>query len=416
MRMTNQKRLILLGGNHSPYPGSSSHTDFTKGQVWIGSRKSTLAQEFQNVNSTGGTVTYASGQVVSVAANTLRVSDQGLLVELATTNLVPTPVGVGGVGWTLNNAPTFTANNLAPDGTLTAAQFVVTSSATTGAFLGSGAGPTLLAATTYTSSGWFKWVSGGTTAQFTVANQNAFGGVGGDRSVTFNMQTAAFVAKSTEVSSFTLTLYPNGWVRVTGTFTTTTITSPSSTAFYVAGSPSIGSTFQAWGSQIEALSFPTSLCLTGSRSADAVTALDGAMSQLMANPFSVRVQSFGSAYNSGCLIGWGSAGTTGIRGNSPTTGIVFGPSNNVAFTLGGGGWGGVVRTVASVSGNASAPASAVANNGAVASGTLTTFSQATPVTIGATGAGTLPVNGYLQQLTTWAYALPTSQMSLYSSQ
>jgi hypothetical protein len=92
-----------------------------------------------------------------------------------------------------------------------------------------------------------RWVSGPTTLQFNAANNLAFGGVGLDRNILFNGSTGAFISKSAEITSYTITALADGWFRITATFTPTSTTAFSAVAFYAAS----GTVFDAWGAQLE---------------------------------------------------------------------------------------------------------------------------------------------------------------------
>lgn len=75
-----------------------------------------------------------AGNLIQFPANTPRITDKGLVIEGARTNLLLNSKSIGGTSWNLNAAPTVALNSIvAPDGTATATQFT-TSLNVSGAF------------------------------------------------------------------------------------------------------------------------------------------------------------------------------------------------------------------------------------------------------------------------------------------
>lgn len=217
----------------------------------------------------------ASGILTTVGNNIARfdynpsvLKPNGLLIEQAATNFILQSADLSNAAWTSNNVTSITGNSgIAPDGTLTAAQ-IVSSGASGGRFANQSTGSS--SGTTYTTSAFFKYISGPTTLQLTVANQAVFGGAGGDRFVQFNGSTGAFVSKSTEVSSFAIQALPNGWFKVSGTFTPTASAGNAIACYAAQGA----TTYQAWGAQVVVFSGPSSYIAT--LSAGVLRAIDSA--------------------------------------------------------------------------------------------------------------------------------------------
>lgn len=186
----------------------------------------------------------------SRSSSATRWNEEGKLVW-ADENLIRYSQDIGnsvGTSWASYNVSYFTSNaGVAPDGTQTACS--ITPSATMGGrYFNSGV--SVIAGFQYTTSAYFKRVSGGTTLQLGVANQDVFGDAAGDRYFQFNGTTGAFIAKSAEVSAYDIEELPDGWFRVSGTFTPT-VSAPLKPSLYGES----GVTFYAWGAQVEHTSY-----------------------------------------------------------------------------------------------------------------------------------------------------------------
>ena len=194
----------------------------------------------------------------------------GLFVEAAVQNVIAYSETVGGTGWSNYNGGNQTLNAAtSPRGDTTASQIGPTNGL--GGCYG-GTGPQITAGVTYTTSAFFKWVSGSTPLQLVVAGSQAFGN-GGDRVVNFDGSTGTFISKSSDVSAYKIEQYPNGWWRVSGTFVATASSTNVPIALY-AGQQ--GTTYQAWGAQLETRSTSSSYisnpgATRNARSADAVS-------------------------------------------------------------------------------------------------------------------------------------------------
>lgn len=79
-------RAVLFSTPGWVLPGASADIDFTHGRAWAGGSAS-LASLLTASRASGGMAQNANGGWLSFAANVPRISDQGLLVEQAATNL-----------------------------------------------------------------------------------------------------------------------------------------------------------------------------------------------------------------------------------------------------------------------------------------------------------------------------------------
>ena len=192
----------------------------------------------------------------------------GLLVEEPRTNLSLYSEDFTDASWTKTDC-TITANeSTAPDGTTTADLW--TNTASPGTINNSIVKDGVIR--TYTASVWIK----GTMAQFTVSLDNGTTGTRGR--VQYNLSTntvgSVFNEGFTNTSG-TLTPYPNGWVRLTLTTTTSTGTTIRFRPFF----SGTGSTVRIWGAQVEEGAFATSYIptttATATRAAD-VASVTGA--------------------------------------------------------------------------------------------------------------------------------------------
>ena len=188
--------------------------------------------------------------VPTTSAPFTECAPKGLLIEESRTNSVAYSGTIYDANWITSGAVSVSAAGISPDGEASA----------TVTFTGSGSRyrsstPTVTTLAPWTTSMYVKYVSGNVNISIIVMGQSAFGGVGGDRLVTINASTGAFVSSSAEVgSNYTITNAGNGWWRVSGTCTPTTAGVTTNVGINGASA----GVYLVWGAQVEQGAFPTS--------------------------------------------------------------------------------------------------------------------------------------------------------------
>jgi hypothetical protein len=149
--------------------------------------------------------------------------------------------GIPSANWFTNSSPVVTNNSsTSPDGTVNATQ--IAAPATVGSGVFNFTTLSLILGTVYTYSLFVKAVSG--------SNSIIFGSDSGtNASVQVNTSTGVAVSNSgATVSNITTTPYPNGWYRVSFTFTAAATASHS---FIIYNASATLNTWLAWGAQVE---------------------------------------------------------------------------------------------------------------------------------------------------------------------
>lgn len=210
-------------------------------------------------NQANDTAQTAENTVSYFAANTLRITDLGLLRENAATNLLQQSLNLAASPWATFNvgtgvAPVVTANaGVAPDGNTTAALVVINRVAA-----GSGDDsevyqPWTGTGTTYSGSVWLEAGSAGDIGK--------------------NIQVAAY--NGTALQGVTTIALTASWQRVCIVGPTMAASSQFNIGYMAAGGPTGAATFLAWGGQEELGSHCSSLIPTTTstvtRPADVIT-------------------------------------------------------------------------------------------------------------------------------------------------
>ena len=337
----------------------------------------------------------------------------GLLIEESRTNLLTYSSDFtawsGGVFGGLVITP---AQNIAPDGNLTASLFSSSASSTAGTLVRKVT--TTAINTAYTASCYFKQGS----ARYGLIRL-IFVNTGGD--CYFDLQSGVVSSQSAGITSATITPVGNGWYKCVATGTTqATITnnlldvglSTSSGAFTAVS----GSSVFTWGAQLEAGAFATSYIPTV---ASTVTRAADSASMTGTNFSSWYNQAQGTYYleaevariNANSIY-WLYGGVTNIRyimtgGNSLTIGMYDGISNPFStIDLNAGATNKLIsaytNTTNSITANGKAPYSA----------SFLTASQATQIII--TGNGSA-LNGHIRKLSYYPITLSSSNLVALTS-
>lgn len=233
-----------LGGAVASFPLSGAIIDeiFTTAQYF----PRAIATELVDTRSTTKYVTSAAGTLSSVAINALPISNAGMLVEPAATNIVLQSQAFNNASWT-NGFNTTAADNqiAAPDGTTTAGQITTSGG---GGYL---ADASLTVPATATYSIYVKQGTQGTQVQF------------GEIAGSFILVTFVFATPSGNYQAL-----GNGWYRIWMNPTATT------NQVKIVPGTNTGDNCYIWGVQVESGTSPSSYFATTSaaatRSADSI--------------------------------------------------------------------------------------------------------------------------------------------------
>ncbi len=220
-----------------------------------------------------GTLQYATTGVArtNYTYNGSSWVNSGTLIEPAATNLIKYSTALTQSGfWGGINATVTPGAGTGLDGT-TSATSIIESSTTAQHYL-TGPGTTVVASAVYTGSVYVKQIGSARNFKFTFTD-----GGGNFLDLQINPATAAIVSGPTYTTasaaysnaSYVGTLLPNGWIKVSFTFTNNTSTTiapsyalASGASFNYAGDGSSG--LYVWGLQLEAGSYATSYIPTNS--------------------------------------------------------------------------------------------------------------------------------------------------------
>ena len=145
---------------------------------------------------------------------------------------------ISSVNWNPNSSPVLTNNaSTSPDGTINATQIAASAAAGSGIFRTI----SLTSGTVYTYSVFVKAVSGSNTIYFGTD-------IGTDTRITVNTSTGVASLNFGSPTNITSTSYPNGWYRVSFTFTASATATHS---FVIYNLTANANTWLAWGAQVE---------------------------------------------------------------------------------------------------------------------------------------------------------------------
>jgi hypothetical protein len=240
-----------------PFPGATFGSDFTASQYQLNGAVYSSPTSLPGWTFTRASTGYAetaAGALVAFASGAPRITDKGLLVEEARTNLLLRSQEFS-TSWNKTGVTITDNDTAAPDGTLTADRVTSTGSVVLSQVA-------VLSATACAYSVYAKQGSGPTAANTFLLRNNTtlanllFG--------TINYSTGVWTGSA----GVTVTALANGWWRIT-MVATTGITSGDSMAVYAAftGNPTSGEYAYLWGAQLEVGAFPTSYIPTTTASA-----------------------------------------------------------------------------------------------------------------------------------------------------
>lgn len=347
-------------------------------------------------NDGHGTATTLGGTVVSFSANTLRITDQGLLIEEARTNLFSRSSLFNTASWTIAGGTVTDNATTAPDGTNTAGKLIPNNGelASVGNADILGQFVNLSSATTYSYSFFAK------SAEFTSVSvrDNYSGGI-----INFNLANETTSGSSANVSKISISPFISGWYRCSFVLTNKNGANNFSIRASVTGDGSSG--VYIWGFQLEVGSFPTSYIPTTTvavtRAADVVQALSPLANALAGSVGSIVVktnlsqQSVAATFlsaNGIVLLGKnaGNNGTTAVGAtlNTSNTGT-WTSANDLGLAWNASG--GIINL------NATSTTDGVART------------PASPIFVGATSGSSAFIDGYIQSIAAFNSKLATPQ-------
>lgn len=295
------QRVAVLSGAAPNWvlASASADCDLQNARCYVvGSGQGIPSQYLSISRASTGMAQWADGHWSSFASNTLRITDQGLLIEEARKNLALQSQSFDNAAW-LKNLITITPDDTtAPDGTVTADKTVETS--TTGSFIENNAAFTVTSGGTYAVSVFVKQ-SNIQWFRITFADSS---GLTNSARAWFDVQngvvgTTATTGTGWTVSSLSITPASNGFYRCSAIFVT------GATSAYVAfnsatanggGTRMTNGAYWLWQSDIQLGSFITSPIPTTSssatRAADIIT-LSGPLLTAGLNAHAARFETNG---------------------------------------------------------------------------------------------------------------------------
>lgn len=398
----------------------------SQNQGWVaGQGYVPLSSLLSITRASNETVTWNDGHLSYVSAGQLALSDLGLAVWEGRTNLGLYSQGAfnNATYWSMQDTSISDNSTTAPDNTTTASTFTDNSTNAGHALYQTGGTYSAIA---YTAS---VFVKAGTGRYISLRGDQASGSL--RPWITFDTQTNTIAANSA-VTSYGSAAYINGWYRIwltwtnvaeTGTFliaSSNVSSAPSTSTIFGNAYSGSGSTWQIWGAQVEAGSFPswykptTTVAVAGA--ADNITAAGALLAALEGANGSAVFKSSGTLNTSvnARLVQYagGYFYSTGNTSGASTTSMLLrdgqsGNADDITATLGSGANTGLFRAAFGWGGGT---ASNVANAGAVATGTNNRADATGTITIGDNGTGTRELDGNFQRLVIFNSKLPNTTL------
>ena len=406
--------LAVLRGQPDFFPGASFGADFTRGRYKLGKRQARNPASLPGwtfSRSGAGTALDSAGNVISFATGVPRITDRGLLVEEARTNLLVRSQEFDNAAWAKLNS-TVTANAaVAPDGTTTA-DALIEDTATGFHTVLPTAFPTVSSGAAYSLSIYAK--ANGRTLLLLRDNGTSNTGA------TFSLSGAGTVTNTEAgVTAASISALANGWYRCVVTYTSAAtsaniqprLVSTGTTASYTGDGVS---GVYLWGAQLEAGAFPTSYIPTAgasaTRGADAALVSGMSIANLHTIYGEVEHVAPSGAAQRYAVSDNGTASERTFLGRS-TGGLVQG------FVTAGGS----TTTSSAVSGAVTGTVKGAVSVGASSficsrSGLIASAVSSSPPTgetrlgIGNNTDGGFPLNGYVRKIIIYPYAMTDAQL------
>jgi len=378
----------------------------------------------QSVGVWGAQVSVSSAQLPYLATTSTPqtvCAPKGLLIEESRTNTVLWSTAVGGTnGWTQTGATTAVNSSTAPDGTTTAS---LISEDTSVSAQHAVYGATTVSASTAIALTCYIKASGRSYAYIQYNDTTS----ANDAWTSFNLTTGAVVTAPTTLGGTFTNMASsavnvgNGWFRVIFTLTTNTVANGT---FYIGSSPdgvqrlftgSGAAAIYVWGAQCEIGAFPTSYIPTTSaavgRGADALVTtpaaspwFNGTVGTFVVQADKIAPLTVGAlvGYYNGTAYGYLSEITATNNGGIFDTATTLQSANtistNTTFKLG------------TLYNDTGTTMSVCLNGGAVASAThSSSFTTTTQIGFGG-NIGFAYLNGHLQSIQYFNYALTNTQL------
>ena len=342
------------------------------------------------------------------------LAPRGLLIEEQRTNLT-LHSGLTSANWTATGGTLTNTGKLSPDGSSNMGLFTEDSATSAHQTFVTTVPGTLTLGVTYTGS---VYIAAGTRRYVVVQ----CGTNGSNWGVTVDTQTwtitGDFATGGCAFTSASIVNAGNGIYRVTATGVQNT--GGGTPAYVVVGGSLIadavnsatsylgnGSTFYAWGAQLEAGAFATSyiptVASTVTRSADVATMTGTNFSSWFNSAEGAFIFSGDSAYGAG-----------GFIGSTPTTGAILYANSNASRTFNGTNFIGTANTYAnnvvfSTALGYSSAGRAVVLNGGTAATDANLIQTPTAITLGGAFGGGY-INGHIRQIAYFNSRLPNAQL------
>lgn len=394
-------RLGVIGRPSWALAGSAIDMDFAHGRYFGGS----LAALLSCARASTGYAQTAAGFLTPFAANALRISDQGLLVEEARTNLWLQSQTFSSASWAKTASSTASSGIVAPDGTTTVFSFIEDATNSDHAITQN---VTVVNATVYSVTIYAK--------KNTRSRLSFYEGSVTAARATFDLNAGTVLSTAGGgTPSASITSLGSGWYRCIMQFTAGS-SAGVNLNIYIQGDAQTGigayqgdgtSNLYIWGAQFEAGAFVTSYIptTTGSvtRASDNITA-SGALQTLLNALERTVLASLGiipSIAATPNVINLNNAATTNIAllAASATTAAVRANNTATAATLGSAA--DFTTTAVKIGSSWGATGDSVVGNNGTAATSANVMVPTANIQIGAGSSSASAMNAYLKRITVW---------------